>query len=670
MATTSKTNGKQQPDWSKFGLEGERQPLRPTGGSADEAAAAKGQKDLYGGQVQNDNELFADDQGSKAPPWWLSHFLVSERILFGTWDGVFTSCLINIFGVIVFLRSGWIVAEAGIIHASLIVLAAVALILMAVLSAIGICERCHVQSGGVYFLISHVLGSRRGAAIGILYILGQAIGNALCATGFGESISGLLSEAEPNPWVERGVAGIVIVALTLINLAGVKWVIRLQFALLVILLLGAVDFGVGSFSHTNYELGFMGWNSTIWKNNSHPGYTEHHNWFSVFGVFFPALTGVMAGINMSGDLRNPSKDISIGTLSAVAAGCFLYLFFMVVLAGTCDRTALMTDYMIAEKVSALGFLLLSALYISSVSSCLATLYGTPRVLQSIASENVIPAMARLADGRGPNKVPVNALLVISLVTLVFIVIGDMNRLATLATMPFLITYSAIEYSYFALSMQFELNQRRLKNYHAHGGLQSPTFDRSAPEKSPQKGGSGGTRSSSIGSEEASSVDSHGEAMPERKARDEEFEELLEKYNVDEIEEKPKNFYSKFCNRWVSISGFFIKLVLMFLIHWGYSLFCILLCLSIWWYVGHTAPAGINQGIAAEFSLFGYFRNIYARLTGGQVPTASSDQFVITPVHPGVETRSSQMNDVNTDFANRSKFHQTQTHTVQGSQFTK
>ena len=86
---------------------------------------------------------------------------------------MFTSCLINIFGVIVFLRSGWIVAEAGIAQASFIVLAAVALILVAVLAAIGICERCHVQSGGVYFLISHVLGSRRGASVGIIYVLGQ-----------------------------------------------------------------------------------------------------------------------------------------------------------------------------------------------------------------------------------------------------------------------------------------------------------------------------------------------------------------------------------------------------------------------------------------------------------------------------------------------------------------
>lgn len=55
-------------------------------------------------------------------PWWKSNFFISQPVLFGTWDGVFTSCLINIFGVIVFLRSGWIVSQAGVICAVLIVL--------------------------------------------------------------------------------------------------------------------------------------------------------------------------------------------------------------------------------------------------------------------------------------------------------------------------------------------------------------------------------------------------------------------------------------------------------------------------------------------------------------------------------------------------------------------
>ncbi len=61
-----------------------------------------------------------------------------------------------------------------------------------------------------------------------------------------------MSENEtPNPWIERAVAAFVIIMLTLINLAGVKWVIRLQFLLLAMLFLGTMDFGIGSFTHTN-----------------------------------------------------------------------------------------------------------------------------------------------------------------------------------------------------------------------------------------------------------------------------------------------------------------------------------------------------------------------------------------------------------------------------------
>ncbi|QQP55576.1 Uncharacterized protein FKW44_008812, partial [Caligus rogercresseyi] len=149
-----------------------------------------------------------------------------------------------------------------------------------------------------------------------------AIGNALCATGFGETVAGALTES-PSAWVERGVAALVILFLTCINLAGVKWVVRLQFALLVILLLGAADFGFGSLRSPKgggSQGGFLGWNLTLLEDNFHAKYTGHHNWFSIFGVFFPALTGVMAGINMSGDLRNPSKDIAVGTLSAVGTG--------------------------------------------------------------------------------------------------------------------------------------------------------------------------------------------------------------------------------------------------------------------------------------------------------------------------------------------------------------
>lgn len=120
--------------------------------------------------------------------------------------------------------------------------------------------------------------------------------------------------------------------------------------------------------------------------------------FAVFGVFFPTITGILAGINMSGDLKAPSTNIPNGTLAAISFATFLYLVFILFLGATCTRKALQADYMIAAKVSSIGVLFLAGLYVSSMSSCLGAMYGTPRVLQSIALENVIPGIGILGMG--------------------------------------------------------------------------------------------------------------------------------------------------------------------------------------------------------------------------------------------------------------------------------
>lgn len=228
---------------------------------------------------------------------------------------MFTSCLINIFGVIVFLRSGWIVAQAGVLNAILIIFCTVGIALVSVLSAIGICERCRMESGGVYFLIAHTMGSRFGGSLGIIYCFGQAVGCALNVLGFGESMAGLVS-LPGNTWAIRGFAVGAVLLLSVINLAGVKWVVKLQFALLVVLLLSAADFFIGSFMAYDPENGIDGWLSGNFGENMFAEYQDGYTWFRVFGVFFPTVTGVLSGINMSGDLRAPSTDIPNGTLAA------------------------------------------------------------------------------------------------------------------------------------------------------------------------------------------------------------------------------------------------------------------------------------------------------------------------------------------------------------------
>ncbi|XP_054828918.1 solute carrier family 12 member 8 [Eublepharis macularius] len=407
---------------------------------------------MNNGHVQ---ELF-HEEAHQNRPWWKIQLFVWEPVLFGTWDGVFTSCMINIFGVVLFLRTGWLVGNTGILMGMFLVSFVILVALITVLSGIGVCERCSIGSGGVYSMISTILGGQVGGTIGLLYIFGQCVAGAMYITGFAESISDLLSLS--NIWAVRGISFAVLLGLLGINLAGVKWIIRLQLLLLFLLAVSTLDFVIGSFTHLDPEHGFVGYSEDLMLNNTFPDYSSGESFFTVFGVFFPAATGVMAGFNMSGDLRKPARNIPLGSLSAIGISWFLYMVFVFLLGAICTRESLRYDFMIAEKVSLVGFLFLVGLYISSLASCMGGLYGAPRILQCIAQEKVIPILAFLGQGKGPNKTPVAAICLTSLITMAFIFIGQVNTLAPIVTINFMLTYIMVDYSYFSVSMSYNLQQ--------------------------------------------------------------------------------------------------------------------------------------------------------------------------------------------------------------------
>ncbi|XP_043104515.1 solute carrier family 12 member 8 isoform X5 [Puntigrus tetrazona] len=394
-------------------------------------------------QVQ---ELFHEDAQVQLFVW--------EPVLFGTWDGVFTTCMINIFGVVLFLRTGWLVGNTGVLLGMLLVSMVVLVALVTVMSGIGVCECCSVGNGGVYSMISTVLGGRVGGTVGLLYVFGQCVAGAMYITGFAESIAQVLNLQ--SMWVVRGISVAVLIGLLGINLAGVKWIIRLQLVLLGILAMSTLDFVIGTFSHLDPEHGFVGYTEDLLRKNTLPDYTAGETFFTVFGVFFPAATGVMAGFNMSSDLQRPEHNIPVGTLAAICTSWFLYLVFVFLLGAICTRDALRFDFLIAEKVSLVGFLFLLGLYISSLASCMGGLYGAPRILQCIAQERVIPALGFLGKGRGPNKTPVAAICLTSLISMAFIFIGQVNVLAPIVTINFMLTYSIIDYCYFCVVKTHEM----------------------------------------------------------------------------------------------------------------------------------------------------------------------------------------------------------------------
>ncbi|KFV42241.1 Solute carrier family 12 member 8, partial [Tyto alba] len=406
-------------------------------------------------------ELFHEEaqqaSQTQTKPWWKIQLFVWEPVLFGTWDGVFTSCMINIFGVVLFLRTGWLVGNTGIVMGMFLVSFVILVALVTVLSGIGVCEKCSIGSGGVYSMISTVLGGRVGGTIGLLYIFGQCVAGAMYITGFAESIADVLSLS--NIWAVRGISLAVLLGLLGINLAGVKWIIRLQLLLLFLLAVSTLDFVIGSFTHLDPEHGFVGYSEELMFNNTLPDYSQGESFFTVFGVFFPAATGVMAGFNMSGDLQKPATNIPLGSLAAIGTSWFLYMVFVFLLGAICTRQSLRYDFMIAEKVSLVGFLFLLGLYISSLASCMGGLYGAPRILQCIAQENVIPMLAFLGRGKGPNKTPVAAICLTSLITMAFVFIGQVNVLAPIVTINFMLTYIAVDYSYFSVSLSYNVQQK-------------------------------------------------------------------------------------------------------------------------------------------------------------------------------------------------------------------
>ncbi|KAK6177869.1 hypothetical protein SNE40_012745 [Patella caerulea] len=700
-SSTKRTKSK-EPDWSRFGLSLDQQQQSAKHHPQSQVEHGAYQSTDYG----NQNELFREDQDLSEVPWWKSNFFISAPVLFGTWDGVFTSCLINILSVVIFLRMGWIVGNAGIGLSIVTVFLSVSIVLIVALSAIGVCERCRMDAGGVYFLISHVLGGRIGGSVGIVYCFAQAVSCSLSVMGFGESVMELIGQT--NPWIARGIAFGVVILLMGINVAGVKWVIRLQLVLLLVLFLSAMDLVVGSFVHTDVENGVTGYTEINFVNNSGPQYAEGESFFSIFGLFFATVTGILAGINMSGDLQDPFHNIPRGTLASLGVGTILYISFILVLGATCLRSYLLDDYMIAEKVSIVGFLWLAGLYLSSVSSCMGSLYGPPRILQSIANENVIPFMKILGRGRGPNKVPVYALIVITLVVLLFICVGQVNTLAPVVTTAFMLTYAAIDYSYFALAMSYDKRKVREARFQQNGNMgvrKSSTgsditngsvgysttpltvdvsrnkdslenmrndLDKLFPERISQRGqhqhlirqDSRTTLSAAttpeadfdatkkkIGLEEACDLNDTTQLIDGQK-----------KQPNTEITKQPRSWYSALCNRWLSLFGTLVCLVLLFTIQWVYALGELTVFFAIYFYIGQASP-GYFPGIA-EFNFYDWIKEcVQTCCRRGPTPP---EQVVVAPTTPAVHTRQAQLTEDNEDFANRGRYHQSEV--VQGKIF--
>ncbi|MDH3260520.1 MAG: Na-K-Cl cotransporter [Acidimicrobiia bacterium] len=340
----------------------------------------------------------------------------------GTFGGVFTPSILTILGVIMYLRFGWVVGQAGLVGSLIIVTIATAITFLTGLSISQIATDQRIRAGGAYYMISRALGVEIGGAIGIPLYLAQALSVALYTIGFAESVSRVF------PILDQRIVGLVTTVLVAaIALISARVAIRAQYFIMAGIGLSLLSFFLGHAATVEAAVTF-----------------EPVGFWQVFAVFFPAVTGIMAGVNMSGDLENPRRSIPHGTLAAIGVSYLIYMAIPLFLSERATAAQLVADPLIMRNIAVWGDAILIGVWGATLSSALGSILGAPRILQAIARDNILPKPLRfLGRGTGPNDEPRIGTFVTLGLALTAVALFDLNVIAPILTMFFLATYTVV-----------------------------------------------------------------------------------------------------------------------------------------------------------------------------------------------------------------------------------
>lgn len=347
---------------------------------------------------------------------------------FGAFGGVFTPCTLTILGVIMFLRFGQVIGNTGIWLGLAVVLLAKTITTLTAFSLSAIATNTRVRGGGAYFLISRSLGAEFGGSIGVVFFLAQAISVAMYVLGFTEAFVAAFPDLGLS---STAVASTVNMVVFLCVYIGAGWTIKLQYGILALLALSLVSFFAGALGRFDVA---------TFRSNLDAGFQPGESFFTMFALFFPAATGIMAGANMSGDLKDPGKAIPRGTLLSILVTGVIYVAIALCLSGAVDRATLQTNSLVMEDVALVGVLITLGVFAATLSSALGSMMGAPRILQALGRDDVFERLRFFGHGDGPNNEPRRAIVITFAICELCILLGDLNAIAPVITMFFMITY--------------------------------------------------------------------------------------------------------------------------------------------------------------------------------------------------------------------------------------
>ena len=356
---------------------------------------------------------------------------------FGMMLGVFTPSVLTILGVIMYLRFGWVVAQAGLGGALAIVLICNAISMTTALSASAVATNMPLGGGGEYYLISRSLGITIGGAIGIPLALCRILSVTLYCFGLAEALS-LFWPAGWGPMPEQAVAAGLIIIVTLVSGKSASASLKLQVPMMGLVGLSLLALAVGVLAGPLKAPSLA---------RQVPAGANAENFWVVLAVFFPAVTGFAAGIGMSGDLKDPQRAIPRGTILAVLVGLAAYLIIPVLLSTT-GRVSWneLADIRPASppvwtKIAILGgWLIFPGMWAAILSSAFGSSLAGPRVLQALARDGLAPRLLARSTSTGQ---PWVATMISGAIALSAVALGALNAVAELVTIFFLTLYMSI-----------------------------------------------------------------------------------------------------------------------------------------------------------------------------------------------------------------------------------
>jgi len=358
---------------------------------------------------------------------------------FGTLP-VFLAAISTILGAIMFLRFGYAVGNVGWLGAILIIILGHMVTIPTALAIAEIATNRKVEGGGEYFIISRSFGTSIGSVIGVSLYLSQAVSVAFYMIAFAEAFTPLSPLFEktfgfaldPRFISLPGTLGLVYLMLT----KGASMGVKVLYVVAATLALTLVMFFLGS-PIEGFDPASASFSGTVLNPDS---------LVVVFAIVFPAFTGMTAGVGLSGDLANPRKSIPAGTLLATIVGAVVYIMIVTKLTFSAGPQDLADDQFIMARIALWGPMILIGLGAATLSSAIGSILVAPRTIQALATDASLPigkANKWLSMGVGEVNEPRNATLVTGAFAVLIVVLGDVNFVAKLISMFFMVTYGSL-----------------------------------------------------------------------------------------------------------------------------------------------------------------------------------------------------------------------------------